>query len=122
MDEEIPTAEDLAYNQVELLEKLSIPDSRYVSKDISTSFLKEDESAVVRSSLCMILCLDAKGFTMAAQMIKDLIGGFAVVTKGMGNQAALIAKQAYWYWNIREKEEGKLNLLDYFDRMAGYFK
>jgi hypothetical protein len=122
IDVEGEKGEDLAYNEIELVEKLSRPKTEYLTEDVSTSFLKEDEGQIVRTALPLIMLLDSKGFVTARQMIVDLIGAFAVVTKGMGNQAALIAKQAYWYWNIKERSEEGANIMEYLDKLGGYFR
>ena len=82
-------------NYIQFQEKYYKPENNLITSDVTRAFLSKEGIAFVRRGTIVTALLEKLGFFQSAEVIKNVIGAYAIATLGMGNFAAMVTNYAW---------------------------
>lgn len=82
-------------SQIQFQQEYYKPETDLVTSDVTRAFLSKEGIAFVRRMTIVIGLLEKLGFLQSAQIMKEIVGAYAIVTLGMGNFASMVTNYAW---------------------------
>ena len=110
------------YNEVELQQMLSKPETKYLSMDITTAFYGKEGLEFIRSTVPLMAKLDAKGFNTALTIVRNVVSAYAAATKGTGNQAVMLTRLAEYRFRREDMLKDEASMFERLQEVLGRLK
>ena len=82
-------------SHIQFQEKYYQPETDLVTSDVTRAFLSKEGVNFVRRGTLVVAMLGKMGFYNSAEVVKEILGAYAIVTLGMGNFASMVTNYAW---------------------------